>query len=243
MEKRDTVRGSLSRRLHDELARVIEATNPGDRLPTEPKLAHQMGVSRATLREAMRTFETQGLLRRRQGVGTFVVRPQHVLDSGLEVLESIETLALRSGLRVMPGELEVELRLAKEAEAQALGIKPGIAITQISRVILAENHPVAYLQDVLPVEVLSPDEIANGFRGSVLDLLVKRGNPQLVNSHCEIAAVAATSDISRALNIQRGDSLLRFESRLFSAEGAVIDYSLSYFLPGYFRFHVVRQLA
>jgi GntR family transcriptional regulator len=243
MEKKASDRVSLSHRLHDELARVIEATKPGDRLPTEPKLARQLGVSRATLREAMRTFETQGLLRRRQGVGTFVVRPQHVLDSGLEVLESIETLAERSGLRVMPGELEIGHRFAREREARTLGLKPGSSVTQVSRVILAEGHPVAYLLDILPMHVLSPEEISNGFRGSVLDFLILRGNPQLINSHCEIAATAATSEIARALNIQRGDSLLRFESRLFSIEGEVIDYSLGYFLPGYFRFHVIRQLT
>ena len=243
MEKKASDRVSLSHRLHDELARVIEATKPGDRLPTEPKLARQLGVSRATLREAMRTFETQGLLRRRQGVGTFVVRPQHVLDSGLEVLESIETLAERSGLRVMPGELEIGHRFAREREARPLGLKPGSSVTQVSRVILAEGHPVAYLLDILPMHVLSPEEISNGFRGSVLDFLILRGNPQLINSHCEIAATAATSEIARALNIQRGDSLLRFESRLFSIEGEVIDYSLGYFLPGYFRFHVIRQLT
>jgi GntR family transcriptional regulator len=109
-------------------------------------------------------------------------------------------------------------------------------------VILADEHPVAYLVDILPVDVLSPDEVENGFNGSVLDLLLKRGKPQLINSHCEIAAVAVAADIARALNIQRGDSLLHFRSRLFSVEGKVVDYSLSYFLPGYFRFHVVRQL-
>ncbi|MGB5846288.1 MAG: winged helix-turn-helix domain-containing protein, partial [Anaerolineales bacterium] len=80
---------TLSQRLHDDLAEMISAANPGDQLPTEPDLAKQLGVSRATLREAMRTFETQGLLLRRQGVGTFVVRPTQVLETGLEVLESI----------------------------------------------------------------------------------------------------------------------------------------------------------
>jgi GntR family transcriptional regulator len=59
------------------LANLIAQTTPGDRLPTEPLLAQKLGVSRATLREAMRSFESQGLIRRRQGIGTFVVgRPQ-----------------------------------------------------------------------------------------------------------------------------------------------------------------------
>jgi GntR family transcriptional regulator len=77
----------------------------------------------------------------------------------------------------------------------------------------------------------------------VLDLLIQRGSPPLSNSLCEIAAEAARADIARALDIQRGDALLRFTARLFSVDGRVVDYSYSYFLPGYFRFHVIRELA
>ncbi len=62
---------SLSQRLQFQLRQIIADTTPGDCLPSEPKLAKKLEVSRATLREAMRTFETQGLIHRRQGVGTF----------------------------------------------------------------------------------------------------------------------------------------------------------------------------
>ena len=50
-------------RLQSQLAGLISATTPGERLLSEPELAKKMGVSRATLREAMRTFEGQGLIR------------------------------------------------------------------------------------------------------------------------------------------------------------------------------------
>ncbi len=234
---------TLSQRLHDELAEMISAANPGDQLPTEPDLAKQLGVSRATLREAMRTFETQGLLLRRQGVGTFVVRPTQVLETGLEVLESIDTLAQRKGLQVSPKKLNLEQRSATEEECSALSLEPDCKVLSVSRVIMAEGRPVAYLVDILPEEVLDPQEVKDGFNGSILDLLLVRGEPQLVNSHCEIAAVAADSTISRALQIQRGDAILKLSSRLFALDGSVVDCTFSYFLPGYFRFHVVRELT
>jgi GntR family transcriptional regulator len=110
-------------------------------------------------------------------------------------------------------------------------------------VILAEGRPVAYLIDVLPPAVLSAKDLESDFSGSVLDMLIQRGDPRLISSSCEIGAVAASSEIARALNIQRGDALLRFISRLYSVDGQAIDYSFSYFLPGYFRFHVIRELA
>jgi GntR family transcriptional regulator len=234
---------STSQRLHADLARVINNTKTGDRLPTEPILARQLGVSRATLREAMRTFETQGLIRRRQGVGTFVVRPPHVLESGLEVLESVETIALRIGLNVTPGMLEIVERSATDSEEKTIKLPAGSKVTQITRVIRADDRPVAYLVDILPIGIISADEIGKNFGGSVLDLLNHRATPPLANSHCEIAAFAASAEIAKALNIQRGDALLRFESLLFDLDRRIIDYSFSYFLPGYFRFHVLRELA
>ena len=94
-------------RLQVVLAELIASTPAGGRLPAEPELARQLGVSRATLREAMRSFEGQGLIRRRQGVGTFVVGKSAVLDTGLEVLESIESIAHRIGLEVSMGDLRI----------------------------------------------------------------------------------------------------------------------------------------
>ena len=119
---------SASQRLHEELGNLIAATKPGDRLPTEPKLAKELGVSRATLREAMRTFETQGMIRRRQGSGTFVTHPTQIIESGLEVLESIESIAERIGLEVQMGRLTVEQRVPTAVEARALQLDKGCQV-------------------------------------------------------------------------------------------------------------------
>jgi len=234
---------SLSEKLHARLEDIIQNAQQGEQLPSEPKLAETLGVSRATLREAMRTFETQGLLRRRQGVGTFVVRPSQVIDSGLEVLESIETLAEKIGLNVSMGECKIKNCEASEEAAERLNVAPGTPLECISRVIMAEGRPVAFLVDTLKAGYLAPDVLSHDFTGSVLDLLLKRGDVPLEVSRCHINAVAANSEVARALDIQRGDSVLRFESRLFSDSGEPIDYSFSYFLPGYFDFHVVRKVG
>lgn len=230
-------------RLQTDLARIINSTTPGEKLPAEPSLAKQLGVSRATLREAMRAFEGQGLIRRRQGVGTFVVQQLPVIEAGLEVLESIESLAHRIGLPVTMGDLRIETVPAGLETAAALGLPPETVLVQVSRVIAAGERPVAYLVDRLPDDVLMAEDLDQGFTGSVLDLLLRRGVPALVRSVAEIRAVAAPAEIARHLQVQRGDVLLLFIARLLTREGRVVDYSMSYFLPGYFRFHVVRQVG
>src|SRR5574338_443541 len=118
-------------RLQADLAKLIAETPPGSRLTSEPDLAKQMGVSRATLREAMRTFETQGLIRRRQGSGTYVVGKFEVIEAGLEVLESIETMARRMNLEVSVSDLHVELSTADAKTADGLCVDEGKPITRV----------------------------------------------------------------------------------------------------------------
>lgn len=233
----------MAQDLHHRLEKVITNTEPGGRLPSEPKLARILGVSRATLREAMRTFETQGRIRRRQGVGTFVNSPGQIIESGLEVLESIEVLSKRIGLQVAMGELKIENIIATDKVAEILQLTLGSRVQRVSRVILADDRPVAYLVDILPEIIWAKVNINEGFTGSVLDQLLKRGDPVLKTSYCEIAAVVPENDIPRALNIQRGTALIQFEAILYTDDGSPIDYSLSYFLPGYFKFHVVRRVG
>ena len=229
-------------RLQADLAALIARSPACQRLPSEPELARQLGVSRATLREAMRSFETQGLIRRRQGSGTFVVGKMQVLDSGLEVLESLESVAKRMGLEVTFSDLVLETLPADEELRQALKVPAGFSLTRIRRVIRAAGRPVAYLVDTLPEEVLKVNDLPEEFNGSILDFLIGRGDT-LANSRANVSAIGATAEVAKALEIQRGDVLLHFYSQLFDTGGRVVDYSLSYFIPGYFHFHIVRHIG
>ena len=231
------------RRLQIELSQLITSLPPESRLPSEPALARQLGVSRATLREAMRSFEGRGLIRRKQGVGTFVIAQVPVIDTGLEVLESIETLAKRINLSVRVGDLQVNQKVAGETEAQKLTIQVGTMITSVSRVMYTDRHPIALLMDNLPADVLPVNELIDGFSGSVLDLLLQHEVTHLSTSRTEIKAIGATPEVAKALQIQRDDVLLQFAAQLYNSDGRVVDYSISHFLPGYFRFHVVRRVG
>ena len=229
-------------RLQADLAKLIARTAPGERLLNEPELAKQMGVSRATLREAMRTFETQGIIRRRQGSGTYVVGKVPVIDAGLEVLESLETMARRMKLPITISDLHIEQVDADAESAAGLGVDVGTRLTHVRRVIRADGRPAAYLVDTLPAKLLDPVELPSNFSGSVLDFLIARGD-KLGISRAVIGATNAPADVAKPLEIQRDDVLLRFESQLFDAKGTVVDYSVSYFIPGYFHFHVNRRVG
>jgi len=235
---------STYQRLQNDLSDIIHDAPRGTKLPAEPELAKKLGVSRATLREAMRTFESQGLLRRRQGLGTFVHGPSQVIESGLEVLESIETQAEKIGLEVTMGDLAISHIKATPEQAKKLDVAPDTPLLQINRIILTDNAPVAYLIDILPEGILSPDILKNKFTGSVLDLLITNGEPPLALSETEISAIHAPSKVAKALDVQRGDTLLLLNAILYDQEGAPVDLSHSYFLPANFLFGIaVRNLG
>lgn len=240
---KDGERRPLYLKTAEDLGVILRRTEPGRFLPSEPALAQRLGISRATLREAMRSFEEQGVIVRRQGVGTYVARPLKVMEAGLEVLESVETLARKIGLEVDMGELQVEASPPSVEEAEGLALGAGEEVVRVSRVIRAQGRPVAYLVDVLPRHKLAPEDLRGGFRGSVLDLLLTRGEPRLAHSRTEISALAAPADLARRLQIQRGDVLLRLSAVLFQDDGRAVDRSESYFLPGPFRFHVMRTVG
>ena len=234
---------TLFQKLHLELAEIIEATPAGEKLKSEPELAASLGVSRATLREAMRSFEGQGLIRRRQGVGTFVLDREQNIDSGLEILESIETQATRLGMDVKMGYLGIVKTFAGADLAEKLEITSRTMVVKISRVIWVSDHPVAYLIDILPENILSEEDLEKGFTGSVLDLIIKRGTFQLSHSKTFITACPASSDIAKKIQLQRGDVIQKFEAYLIEKSGRIIDYSESYFAPGFFKFHVIRKIG
>jgi len=234
---------STYQRLQNDLREIIESSPKGTKLPSEPQLAEELGVSRATLREAMRTFESQGLLRRRQGLGTFVVRPAQVIETGLEVLESIESLARKIGLDVKMGSLTISHTRANEKQAEKLNLSVGAPVIEIHRVILADQSPTAYLIDVLPEHVIDLKVLEDQFTGSVLDLILKTEKPALSVSKTEISAIHAYPEVAKALDIQRGDTLLLLTGLLFDNQGHPIDFSYSYFLPGYFRLHIIRKIG
>ncbi len=236
---RDQVEGTVSE--------LIKQLRPGDQLPPEPELARQLGVSRPTLREVLRTFAERGVLVRRQGVGTFVASRIPVLEAGLEILESLERMAERLGLATEMLYLSVSERAATPAELRGLHRDETTPVLVVDRVIAIGGQPVADLRDVVPLTYLTKADICapegtTAFRGSVLDLLLARGSPVLTVSKTRIAAESADAERAGRLSIDPGSPLLKLVAQLFSYDEQVVDYSISTFVPGYFKFHVIRQV-
>jgi len=215
---------------------------PGQQLPSESDLAAELGISRATLREALLNLEQEGAIVRRHGVGTFVALGyKHRLESGLERLESTLSLAARQGLQIGFDELEIQEEPANQELAEKLQIAPGTPLTSVRRVIVADGVPIAYMVDVAPTSVLTPADVDERFQGSVLDLLREKPGLHVAQAVADIIALDADDFLAQKLSIRPHQALLLLEETLFDETGKAIEFSRNYFVPEYFRFHVVRR--
>ena len=86
---RTNLREQTARRLYSKIT-VEDSMAPGDKLPNEVELARQLGVSRATLREAIRDLIVQGVLEVHRGRGTFVARGAKEDGLGFGRLERVK---------------------------------------------------------------------------------------------------------------------------------------------------------
>jgi GntR family transcriptional regulator len=237
-------RASLSTQAQQYLLGLFEdgTYQPGQQLPSEAGLAAQLGISRPTLREALLNLEQEGVVIRRHGVGTFVSSGYgHRLESGLERLESILALGARQKLRLGFDALEVAEEPASPELAEKLQVAPGTLLVSVRRVICGDSMPVAYMVDLVPSSILSPSALDERFNGSVLDLLRQEQGLQVSQAVADIVACNADVALAEKLAVEPGQAVLLIEELLFDDAGLPVEFSRNYFVPDFFRFHVVRR--
>ena len=235
---------SLSAQAQRYLIGLVEegAYRPGERLPSENELAAQLGISRPTLREALLNLEQEGIVIRRHGVGTFIAPGyEHRLESGLERLESILESAARHGLSIQCHDLHVREEPASQKLADKLQTKPSTPLLRVDRVLVTDGIPVSYMVDYTLSTTLSPADIDGAFNGSVLDLLRQKPDLQVVQAQADIVALNADALLAKKLKVKSGQAVLLLEELLFDQDGKAIEFSRNFFVPEFFRFHVLRR--
>ena len=120
----------------------------GTQIPNEDRLGAMLGISRITLRHALRNLEEAGLVRREHGRGTFV-RSATVV-AGARGLTSFTQEMATLGLVVGTKLLAVELVAASSDMADALDVEPGVDVVKLRRLRLGNNAPIGIQTAHLP---------------------------------------------------------------------------------------------
>jgi DNA-binding FadR family transcriptional regulator len=116
---------NLCQRVVDGVSERIRSgtLKPGERVPTEPALMREFGVSRSVVREAVSRLQAGGLLHTRHGVGSFVLEapPQPGLfkqpDAVLQLRQKLAMLELRISLESEAAALAAQRRTPQQLQA------------------------------------------------------------------------------------------------------------------------------
>jgi GntR family transcriptional regulator len=215
---------------------------PGRRLPIETELAAELGVSRSTLREALRSLEEDGYIRRTRGSGTFVTyrpRLKNALDINFGVTELIQSMGMAPGTEG----LSIYPSTPTEQEAELLGLSPGSEVVVIDRIRTADGQPVVSCRDLIPAHLLGDA------RTEVFSTLGQRSLYDVLADIdiCIIQGVAtvkperAQQRIASLLRVPR-DTLLMFMRQVdYDRHGRAVLLSYEHHVAGAFEITVHRR--
>ncbi len=213
------------RQVADRLAADISAgrLKAGDQIPPERAIAEDLGISRMTVRMAMRHLAERGMIEARVGQGTFVGAPaiQQQLSTLTGFTEEMERQGRKAGSIVT----EASRRLPAPETAQALGLTAGAEVWHIARIRLADGEPVA-LETTEVVADATPGLLdrADFGRASLYAVLREGYGLRPATAEQTLAAAAADAGVALPLGISVGAPVLRLTRLTRDAEGRAFEH-------------------
>jgi GntR family transcriptional regulator len=236
--------GSRSNTTRDELLAWIAKgkIGPGGQLPPEPQLAGELGVSRPTLREALRSLEDEGLVTRSRGAGTFLShrpRVRNNLDVNFGVSDAIRQAGMEPGHR---GAL-TSIVSAPDDERERLALGPGEQVVVVERVRTADGRPVVFTRDVLPVRLLEgrPEVIQRLASGSIYETMERDLGVAIHHGVASFAPVRASKLVASKLRVARGALLIYLRQVDYDQDGQAVLSSHEHHLADAFEFTLIRR--
>ena len=199
---------------------LVHDAAPGTAAPSERELVHQFHVARMTVRQAMDTLVSEGLLERIPGRGTFVAQPRREVGRLLSYTEEMTARGLLAESQTLLARREQ----AGPGVARALAVTPGDAVIHWKRLRRADGTPMC-LEDAYLNEILLPGFLQTGMPTSLYGALEARGlRPTWAED--SITADVASAQEAELLEVPLGAVVMR-QSRRAIAEEKIVEVSRS----------------
>ncbi|MFJ9499372.1 GntR family transcriptional regulator [Brevibacillus centrosporus] len=231
---------SLCLLVMDKIKGDIESGDlrPGERLPSEAELSKQLGVSRATLREALRLLEEEKIVIRRHGVGTFI-NAKPVFSGGIGELFSVTDAIERQGYAAGTMILKTSFGESAEEERKKLSLNPGEGVLIVERIRTADGEPVVYCVDRIPAHLVPEGYTAVG--ESIFKWLESATGLRIAYAVAEIEPMGYNEKVSNLLQCDKSTPLLLLKQIHYDESERPVLYSHNYFRADKIHFHVVRR--
>jgi GntR family transcriptional regulator len=200
---------------------------PGQLIPSETRLAVDLGVSQGTVRKAIGQMVTQNVLVRQQGKGTFVAT-----HDSRRALFHFFHIVPDDGVKTLPQSLTLSNRRreASREEARALKIPPAEAVVRIERLRRMEGNTVIAENITVPAGLFSGlhELPARKVPNTLYELFERAHGITIHRAEEKIKAVTATARLARLLGVEQGEALLRIERIAYTLSGTPVEFRVTY---------------
>lgn len=203
--------------IRDVVVRWLSTQKVGERLPTEMTLSDQFGVSRETIRKALKRLEQDGIIRRRTRAGTFLVRlpaksPDHRLTGPIEEFRNLGTTTVAKLISRGPVPAPTDV-------ADAFGLPPGETVYEFKRLRRMGGKPLLLLDAYFPLKI--GRRIAKkDFHGELIVPTLRGAiRSKVREEYQQIDAVQAKGTLARQLKLASGSPVLLVKRLFVNAAG------------------------
>jgi len=194
----ELIQRTLRRRI--EMGELTE----GRQLPSEAELQREFQASRTPVRQALRRLQSDGLIVRAQGKGSFVASAK--IGVALRPMVSFGNELRRQGHDVDARTLSVEWAEAPTEVVQWLGLENGQG-THIRRLLIVDGVPLTYFEHWLAPTVAHSVIVAAGSFPSLYQLLQEHGREPWYGTET-IGAAVADHEMAEMLDYEEGAPLV-----------------------------------
>lgn len=192
-----------------------EIYQPGERIPSESELAAEMDVSRSSVRTALVRLETSGQISRKHGEGTFVKKRPPASTVALGLVWEFSGLIRETGRESRIEVMSRDIRPGTDIECSQLEIDPGDSVFELVRIFYADDDPVIYTSNVIPLSLLKADsEIVDGTL-VIMDVLERYFGLEIGYIDTHISGDVGGPVVEEALRLPPCAPLLHLEEIFF----------------------------
>lgn len=221
-------------KIHNQIKREIENHDyqVGSKIPAERQLAQKFGVSRMTLRQAIKTLEDEGILEQRVGSGTYVANQK--VQEKMSGVMSFTDITHANGQT--PSSKLISYRFGKPSlsEMERLNLDDKQEVLRMERIRYADDVPICYEVVSIPqnlVKNMSKADISS----HLYQTLGKNGYK--VGRVTEyISAAVANENSARLLDAKKGEALITRLQVTELSNGMPFEYTRANYVADRFEF-------
>lgn len=225
----------LHLQLRNLLKSEIDQALYADKIPTEFELMEKYGVSRSTVRQAVKTLVDEGVLEKKQGLGTFIaVRPiEEWLGNLSSFIEIVNDMGMKPGIKLL------ERGFASEPQeiADTLGIED--QFYYIHRLRTANGVPLVYEKQYYPLEIGKALDKYDLNNVSTYDILETQLGETLWEAKQQITCTAPTVEEKFFLGLDESTCCAILSERfVYNQDGELIEYERNVYRADMYAFNI-----